>query len=703
MRRTAATVIVLLLTTSIAAQTIDERADALLKKMTLDEKIGQLLQFTPETKDIAALASQGQVSCLFNIRSAAQANELQRAALESRLKIPILFAHDVIHGYRTLFPIPLGIAATWDPPSAELASRVAAEEATARGIRWTFAPMVDIARDPRWGRIAEGAGEDPYLGSAMAAAYVRGFQGKDVSAPDSMLACAKHFAAYGAAEAGRDYNTVDMSERRLREVYLPPFKAAVDAGAWTIMSAFDALNGVPASANPHLLTEILRNEWHFRGFVDSDWEAVKQLIPHGIAAGPDDAAFKAVTAGVDMDMVDGTYRTLAAAVKEGRLPQSTIDNAVRRILRAKFALGLFEHPFVDEAAEASHQMTPAQLDAARRVAQKSIVLLKNERNLLPLSKNAATIAVIGTLAASTEDMLGSWRAMANKDDAVSILDGIRAKVSAQTNLRIAGDDIHDALTAARNAEVVVLVLGEKGDMTGEATSRAHIDLPGNQEQLLEAVTGTGTPVVLLVMSGRPLTIPWAADHVRSIVWTWFPGTEGGNAIADVLFGEVNPSAKLPVTLPRALGQVPIYYAHLPTGRPADPNDKYTSKYVDVPNDPLYPFGFGLSYTTFQYSNLRVNGLTFSADVKNSGTRGGDEVVQLYVRQPVASVSRPVKELRGFQRVTLAPGETRTVTFTVATKDLEYWFDGGWKFEPGKFNVWIGPSSAEGLEGTFEAR
>ncbi|HSP33143.1 MAG TPA: glycoside hydrolase family 3 N-terminal domain-containing protein [Thermoanaerobaculia bacterium] len=701
MRRTAAGLIVFLLASSLAAQTIYERADALLRGLTLEEKIGQLLQFTAQEKELTKLASSGQVGCVFNVHSAAQVNELQRAALESRLKIPILFAHDVIHGYRTMFPIPLGIAATWDPASAEVSARVAAQEASARGIRWTFAPMVDIARDPRWGRIAEGAGEDPYLGSAMAAAYVRGYQGKNVAAPDSILACAKHYAAYGAAEGGRDYNTVDMSERRLREVYLPPFKAAVDAGAWTLMSAFDALNGIPASANRHLLTEILRDDWGFKGFVDSDWEAVKELIAHGVAANDDEAALKAITAGVDMDMVDATYRTLPNAVKEGRLAESVIDTSVRRILRAKFALGLFERPFVDEKAEAAHQMTKEELDAARHVAQKSIVLLKNERDLLPLSKNAATIAIIGALATSKADVLGSWTADAKPEDAVTIVDGIRAKISGQTQLRIAGDDLNEARTAAQNAELAVLVLGEKGDMTGEANSRASLDLPGNQEQLLETVVATGTPVVLVAMSGRPLTITWAATNVRSILWTWFPGTQAGNAIADVLFGDVNPSAKLPVTIPRTVGQVPIYYAQLPTGRPANPSDKYTSKYTDVSNEPLYPFGFGLSYTKFEYANLRVDGMTVSADVRNSGTRAGDEVVQLYVRDLVASVSRPVKELKGFTRVSLAPGETRRVEFTLTKNDLRFWSDKGWTFEAGRFSVWIGSSSAQGLEGTLD--
>ena len=701
-----------------AAQPIDQRVEALLTRMTLEEKLGQLIQITPPREGGPELLARGGVGCIFNLGGAEQINELQRLNMEgSRLKIPILFAHDVIHGYRTIFPIPLGIASSWDPPSAELSARVAAREASASGIRWTFAPMVDIARDPRWGRVAEGAGEDPYLGSAMGAAYVRGFQGKDISAPDSILACAKHFAAYGAAEAGRDYSTTDMSERTLREIYLPPFKAAVDAGVWTIMTAFNALNGTPATASRWLLTDILRKEWGFRGFVDSDYEAIEQLIPHGVAGSPLDAALQAIRAGVDMDMVDRSYETLAEAVTDGRLQVSVVDDAVRRVLRAKFALGLFERPYADPAREKATLLREEHLAAARQVAQKSIVLLKNEGAVLPLSKTIGTLAVIGPLADSKEDMLGSWYAHGKPEEAVGVLEAVRARVGTGTRVVHAkGTDvmegspqgIAEAVAAARNADVVLLVLGEHGKMTGEANSRVSIDLPGRQQELLDAIVATGKPVALVVMSGRPLDITRATEQVPAIVWPWFPGSQAGHAIADVVFGDVNPSAKLPITFPRSVGQVPIYYNHLPTGRPEDPKNKYTSKYIDSPNDPLYPFGHGLSYTTFEYSDLRISGgesgpVTVSATVRNSGTRAGEEIVQLYVNDPVATVSRPVRELKGFQRITLGAGQSRRVEFKLSRDDLRFWYDGGWKFEPGTFRVWIAPSSIAGVEGKFELK
>ncbi len=670
--------------------------------MTLEEKLGQLIQYTNAQPDLRSLVTKGAVGCVFNLNGAAKTNALQHAAVdESRLKIPLLFAHDVIHGYRTIFPIPLAIASSWDPAAAELASGIAAREASASGIRWTFAPMVDIARDPRWGRITEGAGEDPFLGSRMAAAYVRGFQGSDLAAPDSIMACAKHFAAYGGAEAGRDYNTVDMSERTLREVYLPPYKAAVDAGVRTIMTAFNSLNGVPSTANPFLLKTILRDEWKFRGFVDSDYQAIEQLIPHGIAATKQEAARKAIKAGVDMDMVDASYLTLANAVKEGRLSESVIDSSVRRILRAKFALGLFDRPHVDEQREAAILLATEHRGTARRIAHESIVLLKNDGALLPLSKSGETIAVIGPLAGSKADMLGSWHALGRAEETISVLEGLRAKVSALTYAK--GDDIAEALAVAQKAGVVVLVLGEEETMSGEAASRAFLDLPGKQQQLLETIVATGKPVALVILSGRPLTISWAAEHVRAIVWAWFLGTEGGNALADVLFGDVNPSGKLPVTFPRSAGQIPIYYAQLPTGRPENPSDKYTSKYIDSPNTPLYPFGYGLSYTRFEYTNLHVEPFTVSIEVRNAGERAGDEIVQLYVRKAVSSVSRPLKQLKGFQRVTLAPGEKRRVEFTIARDDLRFWTEAGWKLERGTYKVWAGPSSAEGLEGTFEVK
>ena len=691
-----------LLSASLAAQTIDQRVDALLARMTLEEKIGQLIQYPSDRKDVEALIAKGEVGSFLGLYSAEQSNKLQRVVMEqSRLKIPLLLGHDIIHGSRTIFPIPIGMAATWDPDSVERAARIGAREASAIGIRWTFSPMVDIARDPRWGRIAEGAGEDPYLGSVMAAAYVRGYQGANLAAPDSILACAKHYAAYGAAVAGRDYNTTDLSEATLREIYLPPFKAAVDAGAWTFMSAFNSLNGVPASVNRWLLTDILRDEWGFRGFVVSDWEAIVQAINHGVAASPKDAGLQAIVAGVDMDMVDASYLMLAEAVRSGKLKESVIDEAARRILRAKFALGLFEHPYTDETRAKTMLLTPEHRRTARQVAQKSIVLLKNEKNVLPLSKSIGTLAVIGPLADSREDMLGSWAAHGKAEEAVSILTGIREAVSSQTKVLIGKDE--DAVAIAKQADAVVLVLGEKGEMSGEANSRAFLDLPGNQQQLLEAVAATGKPLVLVVMSGRPLAITWAAEHVPAILWTWFPGTEGGRAVADVLFGDVNPSAKLPVTIPRSVGQVPIYYNALPTGRPAKPDDRYTSKYIDSPNEPLFPFGHGLSYTKFEYSDLRVSiaeRITVSATVRNSGSRAGDEIVQLYVNDPVASTSRPVRELKGFQRIPLAPGESKRVEFTLTKDALRFWGRNGWTFEPGTFRVWIGPSSAGGLSAEF---
>ena len=663
------------------ALAIDARVEQLLSRMTLEEKLGQLTQIV-ETQLPNDLAGS-----MLHSGGAAHINELQRPR-----KVPLLIGYDVIHGYRTIFPIPLAIASSWNPQLAELSARAGAREARAAGIRWTFAPMVDIARDARWGRIAEGAGEDPVLGSAMAAAYVRGFQSEP-----GFLACAKHYAAYGAAEAGRDYNTVEMSERTLREVYLPPFQAAIDAGVATLMSAFDSVNGVPATANRHLLDDVLRNEWKFKGFVVSDWDAVGELMKHGVASSKQDAAIKAITAGVDMDMWDNSYSTLAAAVREGRLPQSVVDRAVRRVLREKFIAKLFDDPFTPET-------TPPALDrdAARRVAQQSIVLLKNDRDLLPLPKSGRKIAVVGPLADSKEDMLGPWSAQGKAEDVVTPLEAIGTHVSIE------------------DADIIVAIFGESREMSGEAASRSSIELPGDQQKLLESLVATGKPVVLVVMSGRPLAISWAAEHVPAIVQAWFLGTEAGHALADVLFGDVNPSAKLPVTVPRTTGQVPIYYAHLPTGRPPDPEDKYTSKYLDVPIGPLYPFGFGLSYTKFEYSDIRVDGcrtaalggqhgrrgrrphtcFKVSANVRNTGSRAGEEIVQMYIADPVASVSRPVKELKAFQRIALQPGQTKRVTFTIARHDLEFWSDKGWIAEPGEFKVWIGPSSASGLQSTL---
>jgi beta-glucosidase len=701
--------------------TIESRVDALLKRMTIEEKLGQLTQFTAAPEDLREQIAEGRVGSVFNFGGSANTNELQRIAVEkSRLGIPLLFGHDVIHGYRTIFPNPLAIAATWDPASAEKSARIAATEARAAGIRWTFAPMVDIARDPRWGRIAEGAGEDPFLASAFARAYVRGFQGSDLSASDSLMACAKHYVAYGASEAGRDYNTTDLSERTLREIYLPPFKAAVEANVGSMMTGFNALNGIPATANPRLVDGILRNEWGFDGFIVSDYQAVEQLIPHGVAATKEEAAKKAISSGIDMNMVDAAYALLADDVRAGRFPIAIIDQAVRRVLRAKFQVGLFDDPYAVVGGEDRLFLLPEHRDAAREVAEKSIVLLRNEGELLPLSKNTATIALIGPFIEDKGEMLGSWHAAGRPEDVTAtIARAIRDEVSPDTTVLLAqgtgllegpDSEIERAVATARLADVVIAFLGEGGKMSGEARSRVSLSMQGRQEELLKAVVATGKPVVLVVKSGRPLAVEWAAENVPAIVYGWFLGTEAGPALANVLFGDVNPSGKLPVTIPRSVGQIPIYYNHLRTGRPATEN-QYTSKYIDSPNDPLWPFGYGLSYTTFHYDDLKVSAesigatgsITVSAQIENRGSRAGEEIVQLYVADPVASVSRPVRELKGFQRIALAPGEKRRVSFTVTPEMLAFWKDGGWVAEPGRFNVWIAPGSQDGLEGSFELR
>ena len=710
---------------------VEGRIDALLTRMTLEEKVGQLAQYSapfetdPKVQrskedEYKALIRRGQVGSLYNYTGAAKVNELQRVAVEeSRLKIPIVFAHDVIHGYRTTFPIPLAEASTWDPDLVERAAAASAREATAAGLRWTFGPMMDIARDPRWGRIAEGSGEDPYLGARMAAARVRGFQGDDYSAPDRMVACPKHYVGYGAAEGGRDYNRTEISEHTLRTVYLPPFRAAVEAGAGTIMSAFNDLNGVPASANPFTLRQVLRREWGFDGVVLSDWEAVSELVNHGAAADRADAVREAITAGVDMDMVSGTYaKHLPQLVKAGKVPERLVDEAVRRVLRVKFRLGLFERPYADASREASATLTPEHLRLALEDARKSIVLLRNEKGLLPLDKGLKSIAVIGPLADERKAPLGPWSASGRAEEVVTVLQGLKTRLPGAEILYAKGTDIEgddgkgiaEAVAAARRAGLALLVVGESAEMSGEAGSRAYLDLPGRQKELVRAVAETGVPVVLVLMNGRPLTISWESAHVPAIVEAWFLGTQTGNAVADVLLGDYNPSGKLPVTFPRTVGQVPIYYNHTNTGRPPTPNNKYSSKYVDEQYTPLYPFGFGLSYTTFRYTNLalgaksiRADGrIEVSAEVENTGRVAGDEVVQLYVRDLAASVTRPVRELKGFRRVTLAPGERRRVQFTLTPAELGS-YDRQMRFvvEPGAFKVWVGPSSAEGLEGDFE--
>lgn len=693
--------------------------------MTLEEKLGQLQQLGGHAdgnyrQEHLDLVRRGLVGSFLNVLGARNTNELQRVAVEeSRLKIPLLFGFDVIHGYRTIFPIPLGEASSWDPAAAERAAAVAAKEAAAAGLHWTFAPMVDIARDPRWGRIAEGAGEDPYLGAAMARARVLGFQGDDYSAPDKVIACAKHWVGYGAAEGGRDYNTADMSERTLREIYFPPFKAAVDAGAATIMSAFNDLNGVPASANPFTLSRVLRGEWGFQGFVVSDYEAIRELINHGLAANEAEAAQQALSAGVDMEMVSRLYgKHVPQLIRQGKLSEALVDQAVRRVLRIKFRLGLFDRPYADEARERAVILSPEHLAAAREIAARSMVLLKNEGELLPLSKQVGSIAVIGPLADDRQAPLGPWSADGRKEDVVTLLAGIKAKVSPATKIfyakgcEIDGDSTEgfaEAVRIARQSDVVIVAVGESAEMSGEAASRSSLDLPGRQLDLVKAVHATGRPTVVVLMNGRPLAIGWIAENLPAILETWFAGIQAGNAIADVLFGDVNPGGKLPVTFPRTVGQVPIYYNHKNTGRPADLNNKYTSKYLDAPATPLFPFGFGLSYTRFRLTNLELSAstippdgrLTVSVEVENIGRRAGDEVVQLYIRDVAASVTRPVRELKGFERIALHPGERRRVRFTLGREQLGF-YNREMQFvvEPGEFRVMVGTSSVEGLEASF---
>jgi beta-glucosidase len=703
------------------AADIEKKINDLIARMTLEEKLGQLQQLGEDTKETRDLIRSGRLGSTLGLRGVKTTNELQHIAMEeSRLKIPMLFGFDVIHGYRTIFPIPLGEASSWDPAAVEHSASIAAAESRAVGLHWTFAPMVDIARDPRWGRIMEGSGEDPFLGSAMARARVLGFQGKDYSAADKVLACAKHWVAYGAAEAGRDYNATDLSEWTLREVYFPPFKAAVDAGVGTFMSAFNDLNGVPASANPFTLTRVLRDEWKFDGFVVSDYTAVEELINHGIAANGADAARAALNAGVDMEMVSRFYNKHGAELlREGELSQKTIDEAVRRILRIKFRLGIFDHPYADESLESTALLTPESRAVGRGIASRSMVLLKNDHDILPLSKNVRSIALIGPLADSQKDMIGAWSGDGRAEDAVTLLQGLKSKVGPQVKINyargcgITGDNtdgFDQAVRATRESDVVILVVGESAEMTGEASSRASLDLPGRQLDLVKAVHATGKPVVIVLMNGRPLTINWIAENTSAILETWFAGTEAGNAIADVLFGDVNPGGKLPVTFPRSVGQIPLYYNHMNTGRPPDPKNKWSSKYLDIDWTPLFPFGYGLSYTQFALSNLQLSTrairpdgkLTVSVDVENIGHRPGDEVVQLYIHQVAASRTRPIKELKGFERVSLRPGEKRRVTFMLTPEHLGF-CNREMRFvvEPGDFKVFVGASSVGGLEAHFQ--
>jgi beta-glucosidase len=711
---------------SPAQPKLESRVSGLLSRMTLEEKLGQLQQLDgtaegecrPEHID---LVRRGLLGSTLNVRGVKRTSALQRVAMEeSRLKIPVLFAFDVIHGYRTIFPVPLGEAASWDVKGVEEDARIAAAEAASVGVRWTFAPMVDIARDPRWGRIVEGSGEDPFLGSLMARARVLGFQGSDYGQPERVVACAKHWVAYGATEGGRDYNTTEVSERTLREFYFPPFKAAIDAGVGTFMSAFNDLNGIPTSANPFTLDEVLRREWKFNGVVVSDYTAIKELIAHGLAADDMQAASYALNAGVDMEMVSRFYKENATRLlKAGKISQRLIDASVRRVLRLKFRLGLFERPYADEAIEKATLLKPEFLSASRAMAARSFVLLRNAHETLPISKDVKSVAVIGPLADDAQCVLGSWSGDGNTNDAITMLAGIRAKcgssakVSYAKGCEVSGDSregFDEAVNAAKESEFVILAVGESADMSGEAAVRSSLDLPGRQLELIQAIHATGKPYAIVLMNGRPLSINWAASNSPAILETWFGGTQAGHAIADVLFGDVNPGGKLPVTFPRSVGQVPIYYNHKNTGRPPDAANKYSSKYVDIPWTPLYPFGYGISYTKFKVSNLRLsaqqvplNGrLMVQADVENTGSRTGDEVVQVYIHRVASSVTPPVKELKGFERVSLKPGEKRTVQFALGPEEFGF-INRQMRFvvEPGKVEVFVGSSSEEVIGAKFE--
>ena len=703
---------------------IEKQIDEFLRKMTLEEKVGQMTQPGKHGEDgpsdIEDEVRKGKVGSFLNITDIKQRNHLQKIAVEqTRLGIPLIFAFDVIHGYRTIFPVPLAEATSWDIELIERTAEIAAKEARAAGIDWTFSPMIDIARDPRWGRIVEGAGEDPYLGSLIARAKVRGYQGNDYSDPERLVACLKHFAAYGAVQAGREYNTTEVSERVLRNVYLPPFKAGVKEGAATLMSGFNDLDGIPASGNSYILTDILRGEWGFDGFVVSDWRSVKQLIYHGQAKDEEAAGIIGASAGVDMEMVSRTYENLPRLVRQGKFPEEVIDQAVRRILRIKIRAGLFDNPYADEKLGASVMLHPEHLKIAREMVRSSMVLLKNKSNHLPLSKGVKSIALIGPLADSRKDMLGAWAGIGKETDVVTVLEGIEQTVGSDCAVHYAkgcdvlGDskeDFAEAIEAAKQSEVVIMVMGESVKLNGEGHSRTSLDLPGVQRELIQEIYKTGKPVVVLLFTGRPLTINWVYENIPAILIAWHPGIQAGTGIADVIFGDYNPSGKLTVTFPRNVGQIPIYYNAKNTGRPPDANDRWTSKYIDVPWTPLIPFGYGLSYTVFEYSNLQIaktkvvldEPILIKVDVTNTGNRAGQEVVQLYIRDLVGSVTRPVKELKGFKKIFLNPGETKTVTFNLSQDNLKFYNrQMNFVVEPGEFKVWVGPNSAEGLESGFE--
>lgn len=724
--------------------------DRLMSRMTTEEKAGQLTQYSADMAQTGASLRdnykedilKGRVGSIFNAYTPAFTRELQTLAVEkTRLKIPLIFGYDVIHGHRTIFPIPLGESASWDLGLIEESARIAAREASADGVHWTFAPMVDVSREPRWGRVSEGAGEDPWLGSKIAEARVRGFQGTDLASTDTVLACVKHFAAYGAPQGGRDYNVVDMSERELFETYMPPYEAAVKAGAATVMTSFNEIGGVPSSSNRDLLTDLLRGKWKFNGFVVADYTAVNELIPHGVAADEKAAVDLAFNAGLDMDMQGSLYANhIVQLVKEGRIKVRDLDRAVRRVLEAKYRLGLFEDPYrySDEERAKKFLMAAEHREHARKIARKSAVLLKNDKDVLPLKKSG-TIALIGPFADNKRDQIGNWSGAGDWKQAVSLEEGIRrstagkAKIIKAKGANLSDDPklvdflnehggnieidsrspqklIDEALSTAKKADVVVMALGESQGMSGEAASRSRIRLPENQQELLKAVAKTGKPIVLVLFNGRPLALELENALAHSILETWFLGTEAGHAIADLLFGDENPSGKLPMSFPVNEGQIPVYYSMKNTGRPFDAKQKYTSKYLDVSNEALYPFGWGLSYTRFEISEPRLDTprlkmnqkLQVKVRISNVGERDGEEVVQLYIRDLVGSVTRPLKQLRGYQKVFLKKGESKELTFVLSVEDLKFYGKGmKWAAEPGEFHVMVGPNSRDLKSASFQ--
>lgn len=731
----------LLLSTAVATQTfaqrksIEQRVDSVMKLMTLTEKIGQLNQYSG--REVTGPASDrknyllndiknGMVGSMLNVKGVKDTKEIQAIALQSRLKIPLLFSLDVIHGYKTVFPIPLAESASWDLPIIRRSAEVAAEESAASGIHWTFAPMVDIARDPRWGRVMEGAGEDPYLGSQIAKARVLGFQGEKLGALDRIMACAKHFAAYGASMAGRDYNPVDLSKQQLHEIYLPPFKAAADAGVATFMNSFNTLNGIPATGNAYLQRDILKGKWNYKGFVVSDWGSIGEMIPWGFAKNLNEASEKAIVAGSDMDMESEAYKKeLEKLVKSGKVAEKYIDDAVKRILYKKFELGLFDNPyrFSDEKREQKVMTDPKYKAVALAAAQKSIVLLKNNNNTLPLSKSIKNLALIGPLVNAKRDQAGNWTVYIDTANIVSVHEGVQQKIKGAKLTYAQGTTVKDTLTngfaeavnTAKNADAVVMVLGETWDFSGEAKSRSDIALPGKQEELFKAVKATGKPVIVVLMAGRPLVFNAIAAQADAVVYAWLLGDQGGNAIADVLFGDYNPSGKLPISFPRNVGQIPIFYNHYNTGRPVTKSGdiRYKSAYIDVPNDPQYAFGHGLSYTTFSYSNLKLSStainqkerIKVSFTLTNTGKVEGEEVAQLYIQDTFASVVRPVKELKDFAKVKLKPGESKEISFELSPEKLAFYQEEkGWITEPGEFKVMVGAASNDiKLKSSFELK